>query len=89
MQPHVCCSQSVSAWWDRSIACRSGSVYIIENIVLETAPKIYSTGNLYLPRSGAKPVSRDSLSVRSRQQRQVHAPWRLVRRQRHRRDDHG
>lgn len=29
--------------------------YIIENIVLETAPKVYSTSNLYLPRIGQKP----------------------------------
>ena len=29
--------------------------YVIENIVLETAPKVYSTANLYLPRSGSKP----------------------------------
>ena len=29
--------------------------YIIENIVLETAPNVYSTANLFLPRSGAKP----------------------------------
>jgi cephalosporin-C deacetylase-like acetyl esterase len=29
--------------------------YTIENIVLETAPKVYSTANLYLPRKGAKP----------------------------------
>ena len=29
--------------------------YIVENIVLETAPKIFSTANLYLPRGGARP----------------------------------
>src|SRR5688572_19231657 len=29
--------------------------YTLENIVLETAPKVYSTANLYLPRTGAKP----------------------------------
>jgi cephalosporin-C deacetylase-like acetyl esterase len=29
--------------------------YTIENIVLETAPKVYSTANLYLPRNGRKP----------------------------------
>jgi cephalosporin-C deacetylase-like acetyl esterase len=29
--------------------------YTIENIVLETAPKVFLTANLYLPRSGAKP----------------------------------
>ena len=29
--------------------------YVIENIVLETAPDLYSTANLYLPRTGAKP----------------------------------
>jgi cephalosporin-C deacetylase-like acetyl esterase len=29
--------------------------YIVENIVLETAPHIYATANLYLPRTGAKP----------------------------------
>jgi cephalosporin-C deacetylase-like acetyl esterase len=29
--------------------------YVVENIVLETAPKIYSTANLYLPRGGARP----------------------------------
>ena len=29
--------------------------YTIENIVLETAPKLYLTANLYLPRDGAKP----------------------------------
>ena len=29
--------------------------YIAENIVLETAPNVYSTANLFLPRSGAKP----------------------------------
>ena len=31
------------------------SRYTIENIVLETAPKLFLTANLYLPRSGAKP----------------------------------
>jgi dienelactone hydrolase len=29
--------------------------YVIENLILETAPKVYSTANLYLPRLGAKP----------------------------------
>jgi hypothetical protein len=29
--------------------------YVVENIVLETAPKIYSTANLYLPRSAVRP----------------------------------
>jgi cephalosporin-C deacetylase-like acetyl esterase len=29
--------------------------YTIENIVLETAPKLFSTANLYLPRTGSKP----------------------------------
>jgi cephalosporin-C deacetylase-like acetyl esterase len=29
--------------------------YTIENLVLETAPKLYSTANLYLPRTGRKP----------------------------------
>ncbi|HUQ90299.1 MAG TPA: acetylxylan esterase [Bryobacteraceae bacterium] len=29
--------------------------YIIENLVIETAPKVYLTANLYLPRSGGKP----------------------------------
>lgn len=29
--------------------------YTIENIVLETAPQVYSTANLYLPRSGRAP----------------------------------
>jgi cephalosporin-C deacetylase-like acetyl esterase len=29
--------------------------YTIENIVLETAPRLYSTANLYLPRNGSKP----------------------------------
>jgi cephalosporin-C deacetylase-like acetyl esterase len=29
--------------------------YIVENIVLETAPTIYATANLYLPRTGVKP----------------------------------
>lgn len=29
--------------------------YVIENLVLETAPKIFLTANLYLPRSGRKP----------------------------------
>jgi dienelactone hydrolase len=29
--------------------------YLVENIVLETAPKVYNTANLYLPRSGPKP----------------------------------
>jgi cephalosporin-C deacetylase-like acetyl esterase len=29
--------------------------YIIENIVLETAPKVYSTSNLYLPKTGTRP----------------------------------
>jgi cephalosporin-C deacetylase-like acetyl esterase len=29
--------------------------YTIENIVLETAPRVYSTANLYLPRSGTRP----------------------------------
>lgn len=31
------------------------AAYTIENIVLETAPKLYSTANLYLPRGGSKP----------------------------------
>jgi hypothetical protein len=31
------------------------SDYIVENIVLETAPNLYSTANLYIPRAGAKP----------------------------------
>lgn len=29
--------------------------YIVESLVLETAPHIYSTANLYLPRTGRKP----------------------------------
>jgi cephalosporin-C deacetylase-like acetyl esterase len=29
--------------------------YILENIVLETAPKVFLTANLYLPRAGTKP----------------------------------
>ena len=29
--------------------------YTLENLVLETAPKVYLTANLYLPRTGAKP----------------------------------
>ena len=29
--------------------------YSIENLVLETAPKVYLTANLYLPRTGAEP----------------------------------
>ncbi len=29
--------------------------YTIENLVLETAPNLYSTANLYLPRTGQKP----------------------------------
>ena len=29
--------------------------YTIENIVLETAPRLYLTGNLYLPRAGSRP----------------------------------
>jgi cephalosporin-C deacetylase-like acetyl esterase len=29
--------------------------YILENVVLETAPKLYATANLYLPRTGTKP----------------------------------
>lgn len=29
--------------------------YILENLILETAPQIYATANLYLPRTGAKP----------------------------------
>jgi cephalosporin-C deacetylase-like acetyl esterase len=29
--------------------------YVVENIVLETAPGIYATANLYLPRTGAMP----------------------------------
>ncbi|HEV8262344.1 MAG TPA: acetylxylan esterase [Burkholderiales bacterium] len=29
--------------------------FIVENIILETAPKIFATANLYLPRSDAKP----------------------------------
>jgi len=29
--------------------------YIVENIVIETAPSLYATANLYLPRSGSKP----------------------------------
>ena len=29
--------------------------YVVENIVLETAPRIFSTANLYLPKTGAKP----------------------------------
>jgi cephalosporin-C deacetylase-like acetyl esterase len=29
--------------------------YVLENIVLETAPKVYATANLYLPRTGARP----------------------------------
>jgi cephalosporin-C deacetylase-like acetyl esterase len=29
--------------------------YTIENLVLETAPNLYSTSNLYLPRTGRKP----------------------------------
>ncbi|HSB15456.1 MAG TPA: acetylxylan esterase, partial [Bryobacteraceae bacterium] len=29
--------------------------YTVENLVLETAPKLYSTSNLYLPRTGRKP----------------------------------
>jgi len=31
------------------------AAYTIENIVLETAPKLFSTANLYLPRTGTKP----------------------------------
>jgi cephalosporin-C deacetylase-like acetyl esterase len=31
------------------------SAYYVENIIIETAPKLYSTSNLYLPRNGAKP----------------------------------
>lgn len=31
------------------------SAYVIENLVLETAPKLFSTANLYLPRNGTKP----------------------------------
>ena len=31
------------------------SAYTIENIVLETAPKLFLTANLYLPRTGSKP----------------------------------
>jgi hypothetical protein len=31
------------------------SEYTIENIVLETAPKVYVTANLYLPRAGVTP----------------------------------
>ena len=29
--------------------------YIVENIVIETAPKVYATANLYLPRTSPKP----------------------------------
>ena len=29
--------------------------YIVENVVIETAPKVYATANLYLPRTGSKP----------------------------------
>jgi cephalosporin-C deacetylase-like acetyl esterase len=29
--------------------------YTIENLVLETAPNLYSTANLYIPRTGSKP----------------------------------
>ena len=29
--------------------------YTIENMVLETAPRVYSTANLYLPRAGSRP----------------------------------
>ena len=29
--------------------------YTVENLVIETAPKLYLTANLYLPKSGAKP----------------------------------
>ena len=29
--------------------------YIIENLVIETAPKVFLTANLYLPRSGSRP----------------------------------
>ncbi|MCC6589798.1 MAG: acetylxylan esterase [Bryobacterales bacterium] len=31
------------------------AAYTIENIVLESAPQLYSTSNLYLPRTGSKP----------------------------------
>ena len=31
------------------------AAYTIENVILETAPKLFLTANLYLPRTGAKP----------------------------------
>ena len=42
--------------------------YTIENLVIETAPKLFLTANLYLPRTGTRPYPGGALSMRPREQ---------------------
>ena len=65
------------------------SEYTIEILILETAPGLYLTANLYLPRRRRETLSGNSVSMRPLEQKRLRSSWRMVCRARHRRPCYG